>query len=126
MGERRRPVSTPVRALAAAAYVAPVGVALLLMPAYRQIRLIRLHVFVSLILSATTAIAVMALGSLRPSALELLIADGIFLSAFILGYFGMAIAGAVSAYQGRNPDLPIVAKLAVRLDKVLLSFNRVD
>jgi uncharacterized membrane protein len=117
---RRRPVSTPVRALAAFAYLFPVAAALLVMPAYRQVRLIRVHAISSLILTLVSGVVVLAFGSLHTKALEWALLVGLLISSVMLGCFGLAIWSAIWAYQGRNPPLGPLRDLADRLDKKLL------
>ncbi|MBI6545483.1 MAG: hypothetical protein HY692_01735 [Cyanobacteria bacterium NC_groundwater_1444_Ag_S-0.65um_54_12] len=115
----RRPVSLPVRALAASAYLAPIAILLLLLPAYRQIRLIRLHSLVSVLLTVGMLVIVLLLGSLHGLPFEFLILAGILLSGAILIFSGCAIWGAASAYQGRSPGIPLLTLLARRWERLL-------
>jgi len=116
---RRRPVSTPVRALAAFAYLFPVAAALLAMPAYRQVRLIRVHAISSLALTAVSGVVVLLFGSLRIEALEWALLVGLLISAVMLGCFGLGIWSAIWAYQGRNPPIGALRDLADLLEKKL-------
>ena len=111
----RRPVSTPVRALAAATYLVPVAVLFLELPAYRQIRLIRVHALVSVLLATAMVVIVALLGHVTVFELSLFV--GRLLTLALTGYFGLGGGGAICAYQGRDPALPVVAELARKLDK---------
>lgn len=115
----RRPVSTPVRALAAFSYLFPVAIVLLALPAYRQVRLIRVHALASLILGAVCASVILLMGALRPGSLELALLVGVIISAALMTCFGAAVWGAIWAYQGRNPPVPGVKALVDRLEKRL-------
>lgn len=111
----RRPVSTPVRALAASSYLFPVAIVLLLVPAYRQIRLIRVHALVSLLLALCVVAIVGLLGHVTVFELSLFV--GLLLVVAISGYFGLASWGALCAYQGRDPTVPGLTGLARRVEK---------
>ena len=115
----RRPVSTPVRALAAFTYLAPVAIVLLALPAYRRIRLIRVHGIASLLLGAAGLLLVLVFGSLRPSALEASMIIGGILSLSVLIYFCAIAWSAIWAYQGRNPPIPGISHLADRWERAL-------
>ncbi len=115
----RRPVSTPVRALAAFAYLLPVAILLLALPQYRQVRLIRVHGLASVLLSVLAAVLVLLCGSLRTEALELAIFVGLIITAVMVGYFGAVAWSAVWAYNGRNPPVPGIADLADRWERRL-------
>ncbi len=112
----RRPVSTPVRALAASSYIFPVAIFLLAVPTYRQVRLIRVHALVSVILGLVVFAAVAVLGHITVFALSLFV--GLLLTLAIAGYFGVAGWGAFRAYQGREPPIPALVDLARRIDKL--------
>ncbi len=111
----RRPVSTPVRALAASSYLFPVALFLLAVPAYRQVRLIRIHSLVSVLLGLGVFVVVAVLGHITVFALSLFV--GLLLTLAIAGYFGVAGWGAFRAYQGREPPVPILVDLARRIDQ---------
>ncbi len=116
----RRPFSTPVRALAAFSYLAPVAIVLLAIPAYRQIRLIRVHALASLVLTVASVLVVVIFGSLTPgAALELALFVGLVISLAMMVYFGAAIWSAIWAYQGKNPPVPGASHLANRFEKRL-------
>lgn len=115
----RRPVSTPVRALAAFSYLLPVAIVLLVMPAYRQVRLIRVHALASLILGSICGFVVLLFGALRPGSLEAALLVGVVISAALTICFGFSVWGAIWAYQGKPPPAPGVKLLAERLEKRL-------
>ncbi|MBM3270829.1 MAG: hypothetical protein FJZ01_24625 [Candidatus Sericytochromatia bacterium] len=115
----RRPVSTPVRALAAFSYLLPVAIVLLALPQYRQVRLIRVHAVASALLSVALLVLVLLFGSLRPSGLELAMVVGLLITLSLLGYFGAVTWCAIWAYNGRNPPVPGVGTLADRWEGFL-------
>lgn len=115
----RRPVSTPVRALAAFAYLLPVAIVLLALPAYRQVRLIRVHALSSIVMGTGIALIFLVLGAMRPAGLEFAILVSLGISAALLFYFGATLWGAIWAYQGKNPPMPGIRVLAERFEKRL-------
>lgn len=106
-----------MRALAAFAYLFPVAVALLALPAYRQVRLIRVHALSSVILACGNTAIVLLFGSFRPGGLGFALFVGMVISLALLAYFAATIWGAVWAYQGKNPPVPGIRDLADRLEK---------
>lgn len=89
---------------------------LLWVPAYRQIRLIRVHSFSSLILGCGSALLVLVFGSLRLG-FEAGLLVGLILSLSLLAYLATALWSAVWAYRGRSPPVPGVKLLANRIER---------
>ncbi|MBU6428431.1 MAG: hypothetical protein KGR26_05450 [Cyanobacteria bacterium REEB65] len=113
----RHPVSSLARMLAMAAYIVPVALVLMALPPYRQVRLIRIHCLTSLLLAALTGAAIVALG--RITWYELTAFVGLALVGVIGGYFALAGVSAWAAYQGKDPGMPGLSLLALRVEAYL-------
>lgn len=111
--ERRVPQAAPYRTLASLSYLFPVAVALLLLPQFRAVRLLRYHAVQAIALTLLTALATFALGLLGTLlgplpgiGMTVLLTTGLGISALMLLGWSLAIYAAVIAYDGRLTRLP--------------------
>lgn len=112
------PRSAAARSWACLAYLPPVAVGLLLLPEFREIKLVRQHSLQSLALAGLAIAGSLALawvsailGALPLVGYWLLALAGILISLWMLLLLGLAIAGALAAYQGRYLRIAGVSRL---------------
>lgn len=124
--ERRVPQAAPYRTLASLSYLFPVAVALLLLPQFRSIRLLRFHAVQAIALTLLTALAAFALGLLGTLlgplpwlGMTVLLVTGLGISAVMLLGWGLAIYAAVLAYDGRLTKLPVLDRHVRRWERRL-------
>lgn len=109
------PRSAPYRALAAMCYLLPVAVLMIILPSYREVRLLRIHAIQSMLLATlsvagTVAIALSGtvLGRLPWVGMSVLMLTGLLICIWILLVVAYASAAAVAAYQGKSLRIPFV------------------
>lgn len=124
--ERRVPQAAPYRTIASLSYLFPVAVAVLLLPQYRSIRLLRYHAVQSIALAALTTLGSVALGILGTIlgplpwiGMTVLLGTGLGISLLMLLGLGLATYGAVLAYDGRFTRLPGLDRWIRRWEKRL-------
>lgn len=113
----RRPLSPPVRLWAAASYLLPVAVAVLLHPELGQVRLVREHAANSLMLGLLLLGPMVVLGGGRGGPLEWLMLVGVLLTLWLLMVFGIVAYEAVRAWQGKRPWAPWASRVAALLPR---------
>lgn len=124
--ERRVPQAAPYRALASLCYLFPVAVAMLLLPQFRNVRLLRYHAIQSIALTALTTLLTFALGllgtllgPLPAVGITILLMTGLGISAIMLIGLGLATYAAVLAYDGRFTRLPVLDRWVRRWERRL-------
>ncbi len=124
--ERRVPQAAPYRTLASLCYLFPVAVALLLMPQFRSVRLLRYHAVQSVALTALTLLASVALGVLGTIlgalpwiGMTVLLATGLGISAVMIIGPGLATYAAVLAYDGRLTRIPLLDRWVRRWERMI-------
>lgn len=124
--ERRVPQAAPYRTLASLSYLFPVAVAMLLLPQYRAIRLLRYHAVQSIALTALTTLLSFALGlagtllgPIPMVGMTVLLATGLGISGVMLVGLGLATYGAVLAYDGRVTRIPVLDRWVRRWERSL-------
>lgn len=118
---QRRPLSEDIRWVAAASYFFPIGVILLLLPRFREIRLVRYHSIQGTCLFGVTVLSLglfnlftALIGSLL--GLGFLMFSGlIIIGMLVFSWFLMGIS-ATAAYTGKTNRLPLVTPLANRIE----------
>ena len=124
--ERRVPQAAPYRTLASLCYLFPVAVALLLLPQFRAIRLLRYHAVQAIALAVLTALGAFALGllgtllgSLPWVGMTVLLGTGLGISAVMIAGWGLAVYAAVLAYDGRLTRIPVLDRWVRRWERQL-------
>lgn len=118
---QRRPLSDDIRWIAAASYFFPIGVILLLLPRFREIRLVRYHSIQGTCLFGVTVLTLglfnvftALVGSLL--GLGFLMFSGLIIIGLLLfSWFLMGIS-ATAAYNGKTNRLPLVSILASKIE----------
>jgi Predicted membrane protein len=124
--ERRIPQAAPYRALASLCYLFPVAVAMLLLPQYRAVRLLRYHAVQSIALTALSTVFTVALslvgtllGPLPVVGITILLGAGLGMSGVIVVGLGLATYAAVLAYDGRLTRIPLLDRWVRRWERML-------
>ncbi|MNK62430.1 hypothetical protein D3C87_816100 [compost metagenome] len=124
--ERRVPQAAPYRALASLCYLFPVAVAMLLLPQYRAVRLLRYHAVQSIALTALSTTFTLALslvgtllGPLPGVGITILLGTGLGMSGVIVVGLGLATYAAVLAYDGRLTRIPLLDRWVRRWERTL-------
>lgn len=124
--ERRVPQAGPYRTLASLCYLVPVAVAILLMPQYRAVRLLRFHGVQSIALTVLTTSLMIALGlvgtllgPIPRLGITVLLLSGLGISLVMLGGLGLATYAAVLAYDGRLTRIPVLDRWVRRWERKL-------
>ncbi len=124
--ERRVPQAAPYRAFASLSYLFPVAVAVLLLPQFRSIRLLRFHAVQSVAITALTTTLSIALGlagtllgPLPWVGMTVLLGTGLGISGVMLGGLGLATYAAVLAYDGRLTRIPVLDRWVRRWERRL-------
>lgn len=101
---------------AALAYITPLGVLFLVIEPFNKDRLVRFHCMQSLLLFGGLMVGYVGLAIL--GGIFGLMGVGFFFaplqSLIVLGFFVLAVFGAIKAFQGQKFHLPLVGELAAR------------